>query len=160
VSPEDVEFVQIAEPSRMGLSAYRELRLDVERRAHDVASNWLRSDGTPAMRLVTEPCDRRYVAAILSAADVALVTPERDGMNLGAKEFSIYNEQRAGVLVLVDVATPGVRFRTTTRRCRVFGPTAARRVDRKPFPPRRDFDGLGDVARADGTDGVAMASKV
>jgi len=34
VSPDDVEFVQIAEPSRMGLAAYRELRLEVERRAH------------------------------------------------------------------------------------------------------------------------------
>jgi trehalose-6-phosphate synthase len=102
--PDDVEIIQIAQPSRMGLSAYRHLRLGIERRGHDVASNWLRSDGTPALRLVTEGRDRRQVAALLAAADVALVTPMRDGMNLVAKEFSILNEARGGVLVLSEGA--------------------------------------------------------
>jgi trehalose 6-phosphate synthase len=104
IRPDDVEIIQIAQPSRTGLIAYRELRLEVERRAHDVASNWLRSDGTSALRVVTEGRDRRYVAALLGAADIAMVTPIRDGMNLVAKEFSIYNEQRAGVLVLGEGA--------------------------------------------------------
>ncbi len=104
IRPDDVEIVQIAQPSRSGLGAYRDLRLAVERRAHDVASNWLRSDGTPALRLVTEGSDRRNVAALLAAADVALVTPTRDGMNLVAKEFSLLNEPRAGVLVLSERA--------------------------------------------------------
>jgi trehalose 6-phosphate synthase len=104
IRPDDVEIIQIAQPSRMGLSAYRDLRLDIERRAHDVASNWLRSDGTPALRSVTEGRDRRHVAALLAAADVALVTPTRDGMNLLAKEFSILNEARGGVLVLSERA--------------------------------------------------------
>jgi trehalose 6-phosphate synthase len=104
IRPDDVEIVQIALPSRTGLSTYRELRLRIERRAHDVASNWLRSDGTPALRLITDGRDRRHVAALLAAADVALVTPLRDGMNLVAKEFSILNEGRAGVLVLSEGA--------------------------------------------------------
>jgi len=149
VSPDDVEFVQIAEPSRMGLAAYRELRLEVERRAHDVASNWLRSDGTSAMRLVTEPCDRRYAAAILSAADVALVT----GRCVAARRWQRSRVDRrrncpsgragricetrhgstsSGRGTVVDVAAPGVRFRMATRRCRVFGPTAARRETGSP----------------------------
>jgi trehalose 6-phosphate synthase len=104
IRPDDVEIIQIAQPSRAGLSVYRDLRLGIERRGHDVASNWLRSDGTPAVRLVTEGRDRRHVAALLAAADVALVTPVRDGMNLLAKEFSILNEARSGVLVLSEGA--------------------------------------------------------
>jgi trehalose 6-phosphate synthase len=104
VTPDDVEIVQIAQPSRTGLSTYRDLSLAIERRAHDVASNWLRSDGTQALRTITEGRDRRQVAALLAAADVALVTPVRDGMNLVAKEFSILNEARAGVLVLSEGA--------------------------------------------------------
>ena len=100
IRPDDVEIVQIAQPSRIGLAASRELRLELERRAHEVASHWLRSDGAPALRVVTEGRDRRQVAALLAAADVALVTPARAGMNLVSKEFSICNESRAGVLVL------------------------------------------------------------
>jgi trehalose 6-phosphate synthase len=100
VGPDDVEIVQIAQPSRTALATSRELRLDIERRAHEVASHWLRSDGTPALRVITEGRDRRQVAALLAAADIALVTPVRDGMNLVAKEFAIHNEPRAGVLVL------------------------------------------------------------
>jgi len=102
--PDDVEIIQIAQPSRTEQAAYRELRVEVERRAHDVSSRWVRSDGTPALRVITEGRDRRSVAALLSAADIALVTPARDGMNLVAKEFSIYNEQRGGVLVLGEGA--------------------------------------------------------
>ena len=104
IRPDEVEIVQIAQPTRTGLSASRELRLDLERRAHEVASHWLRSDGTPALRVVTEGRGRREVAALLAAADLALVTPARDGMNLVAKEFSICNEARAGVLVLSRTA--------------------------------------------------------
>ncbi len=100
IHPDEVEIVQIAQPSRTSLTVSRELRLQIERRAHDVASNWLRSDGTAALRVSTEGCDRRQVAALLTAADMALVTPRRDGMNLVAKEFSILNEPRSGALVL------------------------------------------------------------
>ncbi len=104
IRPDGVEIVQVAQPSRIGLASYRDLRLAIERRAHDVASNWLRSDGTPAVRLITEGLDRRQVTALLAAADVALVTPVRDGMNLVAKEFSVINEANAGVLVLSEGA--------------------------------------------------------
>jgi trehalose 6-phosphate synthase len=114
IKPDDVEIIQIAQPSRTGLSTYRDLSLDIERRAHDVASNWLRSDGTPALRTITEGRDRRHVAALLAAADVALVTPVRDGMNLVAKEFSILNEARAGVLVLSEGAGAAAELGTAS----------------------------------------------
>lgn len=100
IRPDDVEIIQIAQPSRSALASFRELRVEIERRGHAVASHWQRSDGTPAVRVVVEGRDRRQVVALLAAADLALVTPLRDGMNLVAKEFSICNEDRAGVLVL------------------------------------------------------------
>lgn len=100
IHPDDVEIVQIAQPTRAQLAMYRDLRLTVERSAHEVASRWLRSDGTTPLHVVVQPRSRREVTGLLSVADIALVTPVRDGMNLVAKEFSIVNEERGGVLVL------------------------------------------------------------
>ncbi len=100
LQPDDVDIIQIASPTRADVPGYRQLRLEAERRAHEVASHWLRPDGTPPLRLVPEGRDRRHVAALLAAGDIALVTPSRDGMHLVAKEFSILNEAHGGVLVL------------------------------------------------------------
>lgn len=100
IHPDDTEIVQIAQPTRAQLAMYRDLRLTVERSAQEVSSRWLRADGTTSLHVVVGSRSRREVAALLSVADIALVTPERDGMNLVAKEFSIVNEERGGVLVL------------------------------------------------------------
>lgn len=100
LDPERVDIVQIAQSSRADVPAYRRERLEIERLGHAIASHRLRADGTSPLRVVTEPIDRRIIVGLLAAADVAVVTPVRDGMNLVAKEFSIVNERHGGVLVL------------------------------------------------------------
>jgi trehalose-6-phosphate synthase len=97
--PDEVDVVQVAQPTRPGVPAYRDLRLETERRAHDLSVRWIRRDGRPAVTTHFEARERANVLALLATADVALVTPRRDGMNLVAKEFSLVNE-RDGVLVL------------------------------------------------------------
>ena len=100
ITPDEVRIVQVTQPTRSALSAYRELRISTERLAHEFTTRWVRSDGSTPFESVIETIDRRRVAALLSLADVCMVTPLRDGMNLVAKEFSILNEARGGVLVL------------------------------------------------------------
>ena len=104
LDPDRVDIVQVAQPTRHAVGGYAAHRVEVERLAHEVASQWTRRDGSAPLRLVPEGVDRRTVAALLSEADLALVTPRRDGMNLVSKEFSIYNERHGGVLVLSEQA--------------------------------------------------------
>jgi trehalose-6-phosphate synthase len=100
ITPDEVRIVQVTQPTRSALADYRELRIKTERLAHDLTTRWVRSDGSSPFELIIESIDRRRVAALLSLADVCVVTPPRDGMNLVAKEFSILNEAHGGVLVL------------------------------------------------------------
>lgn len=100
LDPDEVRIVQIAQPSRTTVREYQALRVEVERLARQVRSRWLRSDGTPAIDVYVESFDRDEVLAWLAAADIAVVTPVRDGMNLVAKEFSVVAADRDAVLVL------------------------------------------------------------
>jgi trehalose-6-phosphate synthase len=100
LDPAETLVVQIAQPSRTELGVYRALHTEAERLAHDLRCRWRGADGAPAIELVVAGLDRREVIALFAEADVGVVTPARDGMNLVSKEFSIANEPRGGVLVL------------------------------------------------------------
>ena len=102
--PDEVHLVQIAQPSRTALQEYRALRVELERVVHSLNARWLRRDHMPVLDLRIDSLDRSVVLGLLARADVAMVTPLRDGMNLVAKEFSIVAEHRGGVLVLSSSA--------------------------------------------------------
>ena len=104
IDPDDVQIVQIAQPSRTGLVDYQALRVELERVAHQVTTTWQRSDGSPVIDVRFESFERSHVLALLAQADIAMVTPARDGMNLVAKEFSILTEHSGGALVLSNRA--------------------------------------------------------
>jgi trehalose 6-phosphate synthase len=94
---EQVVFAAHVYPSREGLADYLTYRQDVESLIARINHRW-RTDGwTP---ILYDPHDDfpRSVAA-LQRADVLLVNPIRDGLNLVAKEGPLLN-QRDGVLVL------------------------------------------------------------
>ncbi len=98
--PGDVHVVQVAQPTRGAVPVYRAVRREVEALARRINEEHRRADGTAVVDLRVDTASRREVAALLVHADVAVVTPIRDGMNLVAKEFSVVNESHAGVLVL------------------------------------------------------------
>ena len=60
--------------------------------------------GTPAVHYIHQPLEPVEVAALYRAADVMLVTPLHDGMNLVAKEFVASRVADPGVLVLSEFA--------------------------------------------------------
>jgi trehalose 6-phosphate synthase len=60
---------------------------------------------------LNQPFDRAELAALYRTADVMVVTPLRDGMNLVAKEFVAAREDGAGALVLSEFAGAAAELR-------------------------------------------------
>jgi trehalose 6-phosphate synthase len=94
---ERVVFGAFCYPSREGVAEYRAYRDDVVEAADRINEQWGTADWTP-VHLSTDDEFPRSVAA-LCRADVLLVNPVRDGLNMVAKELALVN-QRGGVLCL------------------------------------------------------------
>ena len=94
-------LVQVASPSRERVEAYRELRDDVEQMVSRI--NGQHGEvGSPPVHYLHQSYPREEMAALYLAADVMLVTPLRDGMNLVAKEYVACRNDESGALVLSE----------------------------------------------------------
>jgi len=99
-----VTFLQIAPLSRGNVHAYSEIRATLERTAGRLNGRFAEADWTP-IRYLNRNCSHSTLMTFLRAAQVALVTPVRDGMNLVAKEFvAAQNPDDPGVLILSPMA--------------------------------------------------------
>jgi trehalose 6-phosphate synthase len=103
IGPPDVVLVQVATPSRERVDAYRRLREEVE---HTVGciNGQFSPMGQPAVHYLHHFYPRAEMVAMFLAADVMLVTPLRDGMNLIAKEYVACRHDLGGALVLSEFA--------------------------------------------------------
>jgi trehalose 6-phosphate synthase len=91
-------FVQIAEPSRPCLPAYRDLRSTLWATADRINARF-GSDACP-IRLLEAHHEPAEVYRFLRAADLCYVGSLHDGMNLVAKEFVAARDDEQGVLIL------------------------------------------------------------
>ena len=99
-----VTFLQIAAPSRVEIGRYREARRERERLAGKINGRDAEFDWQP-IRYLNRGFKSATLAGFYRAADVGLVTPLRDGMNLVAKEFVASQDPAdPGVLVLSPFA--------------------------------------------------------
>ena len=99
-----VTFLQIAPPSRSDVESYREIRVGLEREAGRINGRFSELDWTP-VRYLNKGFARQTLMPMFARADVGLVTPMRDGMNLVAKEYVAAQDPRdPGVLVLSQFA--------------------------------------------------------
>lgn len=98
-----VRLVQVASPSRSVVRAYREFRATVDRLIGRIHGAFATPSWAP-VHYIHRSFSERQVAALYRAADVMLVTPIRDGMNLVAKEFVASRVDDEGVLVLSEFA--------------------------------------------------------
>ena len=103
ISPPAVTLVQVATPSRERVDSYRELRTQVERTVGRINGEFA-PIGSPAVHYQHHSYPREEMAALFLAADVMLVTPLRDGMNLVAKEYVTSRHDLGGALVLSEFA--------------------------------------------------------
>jgi trehalose 6-phosphate synthase len=94
---ERVVHVAFAYPSRQDLAVYRDYTAEVQRVATEINSQYGTPGWTPVVLHVKDDFARSLAAYRL--ADVALVNPIRDGMNLVAKEVPVVSDEGC-VLVL------------------------------------------------------------
>jgi trehalose 6-phosphate synthase len=98
-----VVLLQVAEPSRSGLPAYREYR----KHAYEVServNQRFRTRGYEPIVLVEGRMSHEDVFLLLRSADVCYVGSLHDGMNLVSKEFVSARHDERGVLVLSEFA--------------------------------------------------------
>ncbi len=99
-----VTFLQIAPLSRADVLAYSEIRQALEQMAGRLNGRFAEADWTP-IRYLNRNFSHATLMGFLRAAQVALVTPVRDGMNLVAKEFvAAQDPDDPGVLLISPMA--------------------------------------------------------
>jgi trehalose 6-phosphate synthase len=103
LSVEDAVFVQVATPSRERVEQYRRLRDEIDRLVGSLNGD-LGRIGRPAIHYMHSSYPREEMAALYRAADLCVVTPLRDGMNLVAKEYVACRLEGTGALVLSEFA--------------------------------------------------------
>lgn len=99
-----VSLLQIATPSRGTIEAYGNLQGELARLVSDVNGRHGEVDWTP-IRYLNKGFNQTVLAGLYRTAQVGLVTPLQDGMNLVAKEYvAAQNPVDPGVLVLSKFA--------------------------------------------------------
>jgi trehalose 6-phosphate synthase/phosphatase len=98
-----VRLIQVAVPSRDGVPSYQRFRQEIDELVGRINGEHGTVDWTP-IRYLHQSIGRAQLVALYNAADVMLVTPLRDGMNLVAKEFVASRIDGDGVLVLSEFA--------------------------------------------------------
>jgi trehalose 6-phosphate synthase len=99
-----VSLLQIATPSRAGIEAYGNLQSELARLVSEVNGRHGEVDWTP-IRYLNKGFNQTVLAGLYRTAQVGVVTPLQDGMNLVAKEYvAAQNPDDPGVLVLSKFA--------------------------------------------------------
>ncbi len=100
-SVDDAILVQCAVPSRENVATYGKLKNDIEMLVGGINGEF-GEVGTVAVHYLHRNHTPEQLASLYCAADVMLVTPLRDGMNLVAKEYIATRTDHTGVLVLSE----------------------------------------------------------
>jgi alpha,alpha-trehalose-phosphate synthase [UDP-forming] len=101
LDPARTAFIQVAPPTRAKVEEYQKIRDDVELLVSR-ANGALGPVGTNPIHYMHQAMGPDELAALYVAADVMLVTPLRDGMNLVAKEYVASKVDNSGALVLSE----------------------------------------------------------
>lgn len=108
----NVTFMQIAPPSRSDVHTYREIRRELEAEAGRINGRFAEVDWVP-LRYLNRGFPRNVLMPLYAEAQVGLVTPLRDGMNLVAKEYvAAQDPDDPGVLVLSQFAGAAMELDT------------------------------------------------
>ena len=96
-------LVQVAVPSRTAVESYAQFRRSLDELVGRINGRFSTTDWAPIQYLYRSVSPEELVA-LYRAADVMVVTPLRDGMNLVAKEYLACRVNDDGVLVLSEMA--------------------------------------------------------
>jgi trehalose 6-phosphate synthase len=110
LDPASVVFVQVATPSRGTIEDYQVVRDEIELAVGRIMGTFA-SVGAHPVQYLHQSMDLPELVALYKAADIMLVTPLRDGMNLVCKEYVAARTDGEGALVLSEFA--GAAFELT-----------------------------------------------
>ncbi|MEM1416752.1 MAG: trehalose-6-phosphate synthase [Myxococcota bacterium] len=110
---EGAVLVQVMVPSREAVKAYQDLKDEVDRLVGDINGRFALTGRVP-LHYFYRSLNPEQLYAHYRAADVGLVTPLRDGMNLVAHEYCGSRVEEDGVLVLSEFAGAAHYLRSAT----------------------------------------------
>jgi len=100
---EEVVFIFINVPSRTSVPEYQNLLEELQGKVGYINGKFATISNVP-VHFIHKSVDFSELCALYSLADVALVTPLIDGMNLVAKEYLACQQQGHGALILSEFA--------------------------------------------------------
>ncbi|MDG3011521.1 trehalose-6-phosphate synthase [Rhodococcus sp. D2-41] len=103
-------MVQLATPSRERVEHYVRMRSAIEEQVGRINGEYGQV-GHPVVHYLHRPIDRHELIAFFVAADLMLVTPLRDGMNLVAKEYVACRSDLGGALLLSEFTGAAAELR-------------------------------------------------
>lgn len=100
---EKVTFFQLVVPSRIEIPKYHDLKMEIDRLVGEINSQFTKTGWVP-IHYLYDSISHKELLAFYRIADIALITPVKDGMNLVAKEYIASNVEETGVLILSEFA--------------------------------------------------------
>ncbi|RYZ46886.1 MAG: bifunctional alpha,alpha-trehalose-phosphate synthase (UDP-forming)/trehalose-phosphatase, partial [Sphingobacteriales bacterium] len=100
---ERVIFLQLVVPSRDQVAHYAALKEEINRLVSEINAKYGTLNWQP-IHYFYRSFPLEMLSAIYASADIALVTPLRDGMNLVSKEYVASKPDKKGVLILSEMA--------------------------------------------------------
>ena len=104
-----ISLVQIVVPSRVNIPEYNDLKQEIEQLVSEINGEFTQPGWIP-IHYAFYSIDRTELIAFYRAADIAFITPLKDGMNLIAKEYCAANIYKDGVLILSEFAGTAGQF--------------------------------------------------
>lgn len=98
-----VVMIVLASPSRGDVKEYQQLRDEIEQKVSRINGTFSTIDWSPIIYM-HQLLNLEEISALYAMADVMLVTPHRDGMNLMSKEYVAARQKNKGVLILSEMA--------------------------------------------------------
>ena len=101
---ERVTLIQVVVPSREDIPQYNDLKTRIERLVGEINGQFTKPGGWVPIHYVFRSLEPSDLLAYYRAAEIALVTPLKDGMNLVAKEYCACSIEEGCVLILSEFA--------------------------------------------------------
>jgi trehalose 6-phosphate synthase len=105
-----VTLLQVVVPSREDIREYKELRREVELLVSQINGEFTEAGWVP-IHYMHRNLSRKNLLSYYRAADIALITSLKDGMNLVAKEFCAAQIDEQGVVVISEFAGAAAELR-------------------------------------------------
>ncbi len=99
-----VTLAQVVVPSRRGIPEYEVLKAEIEQLVGQINGRFTESSAWVPIHYMYRSLDHLQLLGYYRAAEIALLTPYKDGMNLVAKEYCACSLEENSVLILSEFA--------------------------------------------------------